>query len=144
MHAAISYYFTQNYSWYEWVETCMHNKCLDLYGNLTPLFTMLAKQNERKRHLKSACGLIEGKFVNTRELLSLFMRNRQRGCLRLPVYLSGTCRRNVSAPFKVCVVRVYYLGSFSHFHSSRIEESSPVRARLKHGRQFFTGVEGTV
>ena len=32
---------------------------------------------------KSACGLIEGKFINTRVLLGLFMRNRLRGCLRL-------------------------------------------------------------
>ena len=31
---------------------------------------------------KSACGLIEGKFVNTRVLLGLFMQNRQHGCLR--------------------------------------------------------------
>ena len=32
---------------------------------------------------KSDWGLIEGKFVNTRVLLGLFMQNRVRGCLRL-------------------------------------------------------------
>ena len=36
---------------------------------------------------KSDCGLIENKFVNTRVLLGLFMRNRPRGCLRLPSIL---------------------------------------------------------
>ena len=32
---------------------------------------------------KLNCGLIEGKFVNTRVHLGLFMRNRLGGCLRL-------------------------------------------------------------
>ena len=32
---------------------------------------------------KSACGLVEGKFVNTRVILGLFMRNLLRDCLRL-------------------------------------------------------------
>ena len=32
---------------------------------------------------KSDCGLIEGKFVNNRVLLGLFMRNRLLGYLRL-------------------------------------------------------------
>ena len=32
---------------------------------------------------KSACGLLEGQFVNTRVLLGLFVRNRLGVCLRL-------------------------------------------------------------
>ena len=52
---------------------------------------------------KSACGLIEGKFVNTRVLLGLFMQNRQHGYLRLPARAG-----EIFPPFKVCkyVVRV--------------------------------------
>ena len=34
MHAAVSYYFTQQV-YKKGVLTCMHNKCMGLYGNLT-------------------------------------------------------------------------------------------------------------
>ena len=75
-----------------------------------PIITMLAKQNERKMHQlkKSACGLIEGNFVNTRVLLGLFMQNRQQGCLRGCRHTCQARAGEIFPPFKVCkyVVRV--------------------------------------
>ena len=52
---------------------------------------------------KSACGLLEGKFVNTRVLLlGLFMRNRLRGCLRLLGILMQARAGDIFSTFKVC------------------------------------------
>lgn len=45
---------------------------------------------------KSDNGLIEGKFLNTRVLLGLFMWNRLRGCLR---FLGILVRRGVQEKF---------------------------------------------
>ena len=59
------------------METCMHNTCMELYGKTNKT---KRKMNQLKR---SACELIEGKFVNPRVLLGLFIQNRLRDCLRL-------------------------------------------------------------
>ena len=42
MHSAISYYFTQIVDMNR-VETWMHNKCMELYGNLIPMVPLLAE-----------------------------------------------------------------------------------------------------
>ena len=51
---------------------------------------------------KSACGLLEGQFVNTRVLLRLFMRNRLRVCLRLLGILMQARAGDIFSTFKVC------------------------------------------
>ena len=51
---------------------------------------------------KSACGLLEGQFVNTRVLLGLFMRNRLRVCLRLLGILMQARAGDIFSALKVC------------------------------------------
>ena len=53
---------------------------------------------------KSDCGLIEGKFINTRILLGMFMRNRERGCSVYVTPAQPTCQAcagQISSPIKV-------------------------------------------
>ena len=90
-----------------------------LYGKLThPIISynfnsMLAKQNKTKRKMhqpkKSDWGLIEGKFVNTRVLLGLFMRNRVRGCLRLLGILVRHVQEKFRRPLKFISLVVKFL-----------------------------------
>ena len=44
MHAAVSYYFSQVVCM-NWVETCKHNKCMGLCGNLTQFWSKLSVCN---------------------------------------------------------------------------------------------------
>ena len=58
---------------------------------------------------KSDWGLIEGKFVNTRVLLGLFMRNRVRGCLRLLGILVRHVQEKFRRPLKFISLVVKFL-----------------------------------
>ena len=49
---------------------------------------------------KSDCGLIEGKFINTRILLGMFMRNREPGCSVYVTPVRPTCQAR-AGDFKV-------------------------------------------
>ena len=105
---------------------------------------------------KSACGLLEGQFVNTRVLLGLFMRNRLRVCLRLLGILMQARAGDIFSTFKVCkfVVKCFSsviqedrmklveqtLRAHFEFTETSSRRNSPARARLI----FFRGGEETV
>ena len=83
---------------------------------------------------KSACRLLEGKFVNTRVLLGLFMRNRLRGCLRLLGILMQARAGDIFRPLKLMFLlsdtrgsnetgRVDFRGSFLNSLKPLLEET---------------------
>ena len=97
---------------------------------------------------KSACRLLEGKFVNTRVLLGLFMRNRLRGCLRLLGILMQARAGDIFRPLKLMFLlsdtrgsnetgRVDFRGSFLNSLKPLLEETL-----LHEPDWFFQGRRG--
>ena len=72
---------------------------------------------------KLNCGLIEGKFVNTRVHLGLFVWNRLGGCLRLLGTVTYQARAGVIfSPFKVCKFVVQFFSSMTQEDRMKLVE----------------------